>query len=189
RKAGIPVEVKLVGNRGRDILPFIELFDEGEHAPDDLWCHVHLKKSLALGANSPGDVWRDFLMRIILGNADALSNAIPIASRKDVGLVTAFDPNILGWTGSVRLISRFEQHLPAPLPAHPILFPIGNMFWTKARVVGAMRTLFPASYPWPNEPIANDGTEFHFIERLWPAMAAVEELETIYLEKADQKRG
>jgi len=186
--AGVPVEVRLVGNRGRDILPFIELFDEGTHDPDDLWCHVHLKKSLALGANSPGDVWRDFLMRILLGNADRLSNAIPIASQRNVGLVTAFDPNILGWTSSVRIMGRFERRLPGPLPPHPILFPIGNMFWTKARVIGAMRQIFPPEYPWPNEPIANDGTEFHFIERLWPAMAAVEELDAVYLEKSDQKR-
>ena len=186
--AGVSVEVRLVGNRGRDILPFIELFDEGEHDPDDLWCHIHLKRSLALGPNSPGELWRTFLMRILLGDGEYLSNGIALAAQKHVGLVTAFDPHVIGWTGSFRLFEKLERLLPGEIPPHPILFPIGNMFWTKARVIASMRTIFPPDYPWPSEPIANDGTEFHLMERLWPAAAAMEDLDTVYLEKADQRR-
>jgi len=51
-----------------------------------------------------------------------------------------------------------------------------------------MNGLFGDDYPWPNEPIANDGTVFHMIERLWPAMAAKCNMRSIFLDKPDQPR-
>jgi hypothetical protein len=63
------------------------------------------------------------------------------------------------------------------------------MFWTRARVVQRMNGIFGPAYPWPNEPLPNDGTEFHLIERLWPTAAAMEGLDSLFLEKADQPRG
>ena len=51
-----------------------------------------------------------------------------------------------------------------------------------------MLNLFGPDHPWPNEPIPTDGTEFHLIERLWPAVAAQAELDAIFLHKADEER-
>jgi hypothetical protein len=65
-----------------------------------------------------------------------------------------------------------KDGFPQPLPAQPLLFPVGNMFFCRARVATAMLDLFGPDYPWPEEPIAMDGTEYHLIERLWPAVAA-----------------
>ena len=75
RDAGVPLEVIRMPNTGRDILPFMRLFSEGhtDSDPEAIWCHIHQKKSLATVAN--GDVWKRFLLAILLGdNSSARSD-------------------------------------------------------------------------------------------------------------------
>ncbi len=189
QQAGLALEVIEMPNLGRDILPFLRLFCEGhtQTDPDAVWCHIHLKKSLATTAT--GDVWKRFLLTILLGDDQAVSDAVQRLSDPALGLVAALDPYRYGWAESRRLLPRFAGQFPAPLPAHPILFPIGNMFWTRARVANRMARIFGPGYPWPNEPLPTDGTEFHLIERLWPTVAAMEGLTSVFLEKVDQPRG
>ena len=209
REAGVPVETRLVTNRGRDVLPFLSLFD-GEEDPNAIWCHVHLKKSVGLGANSPGEVWRTFLMRILLGGPERLSAAIAAMRLPHVGLVGAFDPYVMGWTGSRRLLAPLQARLDAlaaqdgplaapgtldggpgagyPLPDHPLLFPVGDMFWIKADVVNRMRSLFGPDHPWPGEPLPGDGTVYHLIERLWPTASALAGRDALFLDKPGERR-
>lgn len=182
---GLSPEVIVVPNRGRDILPFLELFGDGGVAgEDDVWCHVHQKKSLGRA----GEVWRTFLMRILLGDDKEISTALHLIGQENVGLVAAFDPYRVPWNASRELLPKFEARLSGPLPSNPLLFPIGNMFWIRRSVVLAMRDLFGHNYPWPNEPIPDDGTEFHLIERLWPALAAQVGVDSVFVHKLDQKR-
>ncbi|WP_226584052.1 rhamnan synthesis F family protein [Acuticoccus sediminis] len=221
RAAGVAVEARLVPNRGRDVLPFLALFDgggDGTGDDNDIWCHVHLKRSVGLGPTSPGEVWRAFLMRILLGGPERLSSALALVRRPEIGLVTAFDPYILGWTGSRRLLAALQARMdrgdgerwdgaPADggpagmdraaldragmdrtLPDHPLLFPMGNMFWAKTGTVRAMKRLFGPDYPWPGEPLPGDGTVFHLIERLWPAAAALSGRDSVFLDKPDEPR-
>lgn len=184
---GLSAEVLRVPNQGRDILPFMRLFHEdGPGCEDEIWAHVHQKKSI--GSARDGDVWRAFLMTILLGDDQRISTALAEIGRDSVGLVGAFDPYISGWAGSRRLIPAIESRLAGTLPRNPLLFPIGNMFWARRGVVDAMNAVFGPDYPWPNEPIANDGTVFHLIERLWPAVTAGAGLKTVFVEKSDQKR-
>lgn len=189
RSSGVALDIRLVENRGRDILPFIALADDaGLVGPDDLWCHIHLKQSLAIGLGERADHWRRFLMHILLGDDAALSSAVALIAQPHVGLVGAFDPYIMGWTGSRRLLRSVAPFFPEPLPDHPLLFPMGNMFWARGHVVRTMRALFGPDFPYPNEPIPNDGTVFHLMERLWPAIAAREDLDSVFLDKPDERR-
>ncbi len=187
RAEGLNPNILLVPNRGRDILPFMDLFAPGGAAgKDEVWCHLHQKRSI--GSTRPGDVWRRFLLRILLGDDKEISDAITRIGDPSVGLVAPFEPHHVGWNASRALLPRFADRLPGPLPANPLVFPVGNMFWVRRPVVEAMNALFGPDYPWPNEPIANDGTEFHLIERLWPAMAAQCGLEAVFLHKLDERR-
>ncbi|MCZ0964446.1 rhamnan synthesis F family protein, partial [Paracoccus benzoatiresistens] len=184
---GLSAELVLAPNRGRDILPFLELFGSGGIAGDDeIWCHVHQKKSLT--SASGGDIWRRFLLRILLGDSEHLSAAMTRIADGETGLVAPFDPHFVSWAGSRRLLPQIEDRLSGPLPADPLVFPVGNMFWTKASVARRMLNLFGEDYLWPNEPIANDGTEFHLIERLWPAVATECGLDSVFLHKLDERR-
>lgn len=66
------------------------------------------------------------------------------------------------------MLPTFAVRMLMPLPGNPLLFTVGNMFWIRCSVVLAMRGLFGHNYPWPNEPIPDDGTEFHLIEGSGP---------------------
>lgn len=184
---GLLPEVLVVPNRGRDILPFLDLFEEGGAAGEDgIWCHIHQKKSLSTVRT--GDVWRTFLMRILLGDDREISTAVDLIGNDEVGLVAPFDPHFVPWNASRDLLPKFASRLPGPLPANPLLFPVGNMFWIRRASVLAMRDLFGQNYPWPNEPLPTDGTEFHLIERLWPAMTTCTGLNSVFVHKLDQER-
>ena len=189
----LAAEVVLTPNRGRDILPFMELFHAGNAAgEDEIWCHLHQKKSLITSKGGDvwrgGEAWRRFLLRINLGDENVISNALQCIGQDGVGLVAPFDPNHVPWNASRRLLPKFASRLPGPMPDNPLLFPVGNMFWVRRKVVLAMNAVFGPDYPWPNEPIANDGTEFHLIERLWPAMTTHCGLDSVFVHKLDQKR-
>ncbi len=179
--AGLIVETRLVSNRGRDILPFLELVRTYDNDPDDMiWCHIHQKKSI--GSASTGDAWRAFLMRTLLGDETGMSSAITEIAAKGTGLVTALDPYIVGWDSQRRLLPALGARIGRALPAHPLLFPVGNMFWVRTSVVRRMNAAFGEDYPWPNEPIPNDGTIYHAIERLWPAMARLIDLDSVFVD-------
>lgn len=186
KAAGIAIEARVITNQGRDILPFLRVVHQHPAGDDAIWCHVHQKKSLT--STIGGDAWREFLIRILLGDSVNVASAVERIAQPGAGLVTAFDPYVVGWAGSRRLLPEIEQRLGQCLPAHPLLFPIGNMFWTRAGVVRRMMGLFGPDYPWPNEPLPNDGTVYHLIERLWPVMAVGSGCETVFIDRPDTKR-
>lgn len=184
---GLTIQTQLVPNQGRDILPFLRLFGRAGLAGDDrIWCHLHQKKSLQ--TTSHGDVWRRFLHRILLGDKDMLSSAISCIAQPGIGLVAPLEPHFVPWDDSRRLLTTIADRFPGPMPNNPLLFPVGNMFWTRADVAREMLDLFGEDHVWPNEPIPTDGTEFHLIERLWPAVAARMDLESVFLHKSDEER-
>lgn len=186
KDAGIAVVARVIPNQGRDILPFLHVVGGHPAADDAIWCHVHQKKSIT--STSGGDVWREFLMRILMGDNTYVASAVQRIAKPGTGLVTAFDPYVVGWAGSRRLLPDIERRLGQRLPDVPLLFPIGNMFWTRAGVARNMLGLFGKDYPWPNEPLPNDGTIYHLIERLWPAVAARLDLETVFIDRPGTKR-
>lgn len=184
---GLKIETHLVPNQGRDILPFLRLFGrEGLAGENRIWCHLHQKKSVQ--TTSHGDVWRRFLHRILLGDRNTLSSAIQRIAQPGVGLVAPFEPHFVPWDDSRRLLPNIADRFPGPMPDNPLLFPVGNMFWTHAEVARDILNLFGEDHAWPNEPIPTDGTEYHLIERLWPAIAARMKLDSVFLHKEDEER-
>jgi hypothetical protein len=184
---GLYPEVIIVPNVGRDILPFLQLFQhDGVAGDDEFWCHIHQKKSLA--STTGGDKWKRFLLRILFGDTDEISPCLAHLAKDGVGLVAPLVPNHCGWDESRRLLPKFSDGLPGELPENPLLFPIGNMFWVRNSVARRMYDHFGPDYQWPGEPIGIDGTEYHLIERLWPTMAASLGLESVFVHKLDEKR-
>ena len=187
RAAGLStVEARVLPNQGRDILPFLRVVAAEGGDDGTIWAHVHQKKSIA--STEGGDEWRAFLLRILMGDGRHLSSALGEIAAPGTGLVAPFDPYVMGWTASRRLIPEIEHRLGRTLPPRPLLFPVGNMFWTRAGVARRMLDLFGADYHWPNEPLPNDGTIYHMIERLWPAAAASMELDSVFLDRPGTRR-
>jgi hypothetical protein len=159
--------VVLVENCGRDILPFLRTLSEDfRQAPEMWWCHIHQKRS---AHTKIGVQWRKFLFEALLGQSDGAGVSLADAG---LGLVSPTDAHARHWRRSAHLRPLVEKGFDQPLPQQPLLFPVGNMFFCRGKVALAMLDLFGEDYPWPEEPIAMDGTEYHLIERLWPSVAA-----------------
>lgn len=178
---GLDVETRVMPNRGRDILPFLELVSSETETPEDMiWGHFHMKKSI--GSAQGGGIWRKFLLDSLLGDAQRISSALLEIKKEKTGLVTTLDPYIVGWESNRRLLPEISNLVGRQLPDHPLLFPVGNMFWAKASVVRGAMDVFGKDYPWPNEPIPNDGTVCHLIERLWPAFACLQDKDSVFID-------
>jgi hypothetical protein len=153
------VEVVVVGNRGRDIGPFIDEL-ASRCGENDVVCHTHTKKSLASGDHF-GRFWRTNMFRSILSQP-----AIDLFDDPKVGLVIPDNPRNNGWTKNHKFAEAIAANWGKSLPYHPGPFPIGNMFWVRGSVLQKMREA-TAGMEWPKEPVPIDGTVLHAIERLW----------------------
>ena len=89
-----------------------------------------------------------------------------------LGLVFPEDPNLNDWNEN-RLIAEDLARkigITDPLPTH-FDFPIGTMFWARP---AALQPLFSLGLRWddyPTEPLSEDGTILHALERLIPFAA------------------
>ncbi len=176
-------EIVVTANLGRDILPFLRLlYDDFVAAPALWWGHVHQKRSAHL---PNGLQWRDHLLTTLL-SPPSRKEAAPVVgidlSDTDLGVIAPFCNVAKIWGPSARHLPLVEGAFTQPLPDEPMLFPAGNMFFCRGAVAKAMLDLFGYDYPWPEEPLALDGTEYHLIERLWPTVAAKCGYKSIFLD-------
>ncbi|SOD98780.1 rhamnan synthesis F family protein [Caenispirillum bisanense] len=164
--------VRAVGNRGRDIGAFLTGVADLV-ANYDIVGHVHGKKSLRLGGGD-GDVWRDFLWETLIGGKARAADACVAALAADgrLGVVFPEDPNLCGWDGNAALARVLAARMGrnTPLPA-AFDWPVGTMFWARRE---ALAPLFALDLQWgdyPEEPVPEDGTILHALERLIPLAA------------------
>ena len=163
------VHLSVVPNRGRNIAPlFIEYGKK--LLTYDLMCHLHSKKSLYSGTEQ--NRWANYLMKYILSDVNIVKNVINIFSNApDLGIYfpTTFG-DFPGWVNSwgknKHLGVKLAKKLGIELQANFINYPVGGMFWARPQ---AVRQLLAYSFEYddfPQEPIANDGTLAHTIERM-----------------------
>ncbi len=166
------VEVCVVPNRGRDIGPFLTQF-EWPNTKYDLVGHLHCKKTAHLNAEV-GEIWRHFLWWNLVGNGLPMMDVIARKFEVDEGLGLVFpdDPHVVGWWNNKKHAEDLanQMRLTVDLP-QAFEFPVGTMFWCRP---SALRPLFELGLAWedyPAEPLPNDGTILHAIERLLPFVA------------------
>lgn len=179
------VEIMAVGNRGRDVLPFIAQMSP--HVNEyDIICHVHTKRSLHF---DKGDEWRLYLLKNMLGNEGLVLDIVSELSGDSlVGLMypRTFDPiaPFVEW-GSNRTIAETALEtigLDVSLP-DDIIFPAGNMFWART---DAVKDLFDdrlLSLWNESSDSAENGTVMHAIERLWTYVADANGYKTVMTAK------
>ena len=168
------VDIRVMPNRGRDIGPFLTGF-----APEivsgryDVFGHVHAKQSVGLDA-ATGELWREFLWENLIGGEYPMLDvaAAAFAAQQDLGLLMAEDPHLVGWDENRAIAETLAVRMGVDLPLDDFFdFPLGNMFWARPSALTPLLALNLSWDDYPAEPVANDGTLMHALERMSPYSA------------------
>ncbi|MCJ8142803.1 glycosyltransferase [Ancylobacter sp. A5.8] len=165
------VEIRHTPNMGRDIGPFLTAFGARLVAEYDVVGHIHIKKSSQLGDAAFVAAWSDFLLENVLGGSrggrmlDRIMERFETDAR--VGLIYPDDPHIFGWTRNLRKAERIAARMGHTSLPKVINFPIGTMFWMRADVLRPFVELGLDWSDYPPEPLRDDGTDLHALERLF----------------------
>lgn len=170
-------DVRVMQNLGRDIGPLLTGFgSEVTSGQYDLWGHIHGKKSISKNGVR-GDAWRTFLWDNLIGGEYPMLDIAVSAFASDpmLGLVFAEDPHLVGWDGNRKNAELLVQQMELSCEFPEFFdFPLGTMFWFRP---SALRRLFALGLKWkdyPKEPLPDDGTLLHAVERVTPFVAEAE---------------
>jgi glycosyltransferase involved in cell wall biosynthesis len=169
---GNVVSVDVCPNRGRDIGPLISQYSQILLENYSIFGHFHTKRSLDNKASAMIiHQWYEFLSANILSHEsrNSIDNIVySLIGDQKLGLVFPDDPNVFGWSDNYSVANTLASVMGIKIKDGYFNFPLGTMFWAKTE---ALRKLLSLPYDWndyPLEPIPNDGTILHAIERLLP---------------------
>lgn len=168
-------EARVVANRGRDIGPFLTEFGSELVRDYDLIGHVHTKRSVSLSDRDFVDRWVNLLYENILGGKQGgqmMDRIIAqFAKNEHIGIVFPADPHILAWSQNEAIARKLALRLGLEQLPEFFDFPMGSMFWLRAAALEPFVALGLSWNDYPAEPVANDGTILHAVERLFGLVA------------------
>ncbi|RUM74646.1 MAG: hypothetical protein DSZ12_05165 [Sulfurovum sp.] len=155
-------------NRGRDVLPFLQVMHTIGIETYAYICKLHTKKT----GNSPlGNVWRKLLYFDLIGSNKIVEESLNLfQTMPDVGMITGkntiLDSKRYTY-GNNEKLHRLSKLLEIRIP-QDYFFPAGTMFWTRADIIAPMVTLFSQNYlEFEEEAGQKDDTLAHAIERFF----------------------
>ena len=157
-------------NRGRDIGPLICTFGK-DLSQYDVILHLHTKKSKH--NKKSGEAWCSHMLNHLLFSKDMVFNILHVL-QNDVAFVCSsdyiIDTSSSHWGKNKKkakeLIERCKVNLDIDKDYPIVEFPAGMFFWARGDNMRKMLTL-PLQYDdFPEEPIPDDGTIAHALERL-----------------------
>jgi lipopolysaccharide biosynthesis protein len=162
-------EIAVFPNRGRDLGPFLTGFRDAL-LNYEIVGHFHTKGS----KHAPPDFvkrWNAFLSGNLIGRHGQMMDSILERMNADpgIGIVYPDDPMIWGWFKNYTIGKTLLEKLGLAIPNENTFFnyPAGSMFWART---AALKPLFDLGLRWedyPEEPISQDATILHAIERLF----------------------
>lgn len=174
--------IRVVPNRGRDIGPLLTGFPEIFTSGYEMIGHVHGKKSVALGADFARE-WAVFMYENLLGGKAPMRDVIMETMQADpsIGFVFPDDPNVVGWDANWSFAKELGERMGMgeSLLAGSINFPVGTMFWARAKALEPFLKLNLQWEDYPPEPLPYDGSMLHAIERLLPQLCESQGLRTV----------
>jgi len=164
--AGVTGYVHVFENRGRDILPFLQVARPLTSGNDRLLLKLHTKRSLH---RIDGQQWRHDLLERLLAVENAERIAEALWSDHGIGMVGP-EGHVLSlasfWGANRANVEEIARRLGVPVPhPHRQAFVAGSMFWSRG---AALRPLLELGWERSDfEPEAGqvDGTLAHAIER------------------------
>jgi len=159
----------VVPNRGRNFGPFLVEFSQ-QLLEYDLMCHMHSKKSLYSGREQTQ--WFDYLNQYLFKDTHVMSCLLRLFDEhQDLGMYypTSFWM-MPGWVNHWTVNRRFAQTMSndwdISIKDDFVSYPVGGMFWARP---SAIKQLLERNYSYddfPQEPLPNDGSELHALERM-----------------------
>lgn len=173
-------EYRITGNRGRDVGPFLvgckDIIDKY-----DLICKMHDKRVNQIKPMSLGHSWSYKCFENLLKNKILTENIISLFEQHSyLGMLTPPIPNhgpyypVTGkgeWGDNYPVAKELADtlHLTVNMdPKKEPVAPLGSMFWVRT---DALKHLFAHDWQYeemPKEPIQDDATVLHAIERIYP---------------------
>ncbi|HOM03758.1 MAG TPA: rhamnan synthesis F family protein [Acetivibrio sp.] len=162
------IEVLPVENRGRNFGPFLVAL-RGKIDRNEYILHIHSKKSLYSGKEQ--FAWRRHVYDSLLGSPYVIDNILWLLENSNVGYIAPKSSDIIpywahSWLSNTQSGALLSEKLMMSLDLHSYAdFSVGSMFWCKK---SAIKQLFDVCFQledFPQEPIPNDGTICHAIER------------------------
>ncbi len=167
------VKIRIVPNRGRDIAPLLTVFGREMVRDYDVIGHLHGKRSSGVDA-AMGETWREFLWQHLLGPRYPMMDIAlaHFAENEQLGLLFPEEPHLCDWGANLAIADDLARGAGLERPLPPFFeFPVGSMFWARTRALAPLIELALTWDHYPEEPVANDGTMLHALERLFPFAA------------------
>lgn len=164
-------EIKIIQNKGRDILPFLTQL-QNKIKKYKYLCHLHTKKTKFINF---GDDWRNYLYNNLVGNMNIISDILnDFENNNKLGFIfpEAFYKVLIAYGMKTNkkdkyymnyLLRKINKHFKI---GKKIEFPIGNMFWAKIDSIHQIFKLY-LTIKFPEEKGQLDETIMHGIERIW----------------------
>jgi glycosyltransferase involved in cell wall biosynthesis len=162
------VDIRVVPNRGRDLGPLLSYAEILRRY--DVIGHFHGKRSLGVDP-AMGEIWREFLWQHLVGDLYPMMDvAVSHFAKEDqLGLVFAEEPHLCDWSANLALSEKLAVRMGIEPPLPPFFeFPVGSMFWARPSALSPLLDLKLDWDDYPEEPIPDDGTILHALERLIP---------------------
>ena len=160
------VLIHIYENRGRDIAPFLEVFNSGALTNYDAVLKLHTKRSPHLRTGGRN---RRLLFANLAGNSLQVNRILEIFDTASIGLV--------GWSRSYRNGEAYWMankarviHLCHRIEPHAIVrssFFEGSMFWFRPAALAPLRKLALTQKDFEEEAGQTDGALHHAVERVF----------------------
>lgn len=168
RRRGIPVDVSVHENRGKDMVPFVSLLRSGALDPYDVILKLHLKRS---GYSDAGTRWRRSLYDLLCGDDTTARRSLDLLHRDGVGMVGPH-PYFLThpdfWGSNRARVEELVRGMGIRVPdtGPPLGFFAGSMFWCRRDALAPLRSLPDHLLRCEDEAGQRDGTLAHALERV-----------------------
>jgi len=162
------VNVYISENRGRDVLPFLNVASILPQNTYKYICKLHTKKT---GDSPLGHVWRKLLYFDLLGSDSTVKNIIKMFESNDkVGIITGkntiLDSQRYAYGNDEKI--DFLAEKTDIIYNENYLFPAGTMFWIRSELLEGLITLFKdEELIFEEEKGQKDDTLAHAIERFF----------------------
>jgi len=161
------VECKVVPNKGRNFGPLLVEFSE-ELKNYDIFAHLHSKKSLYSGREQTE--WADYVIEYLLKDKQVVVGMLNLFA-KDKKLGMYYPITFWGlpywanhWLKNYHLAKELFPDF--NISNSFFAYPASGMFWARSDAIADILSKNYTYDMFPNEPVDNDGTVLHVIERI-----------------------